>query len=824
MRQRVAAALAAALLATGSVACLRRSSTPYPLSHELSTLLAEGTALYGKGRYLESQDLFQQGYARALKLGDIRSASRFINSVGGARFAAFRYKEALRAFLEARRLARQTGDSEMQAMVSCNLSSLYLQQQDLNAGARAAEETLAALRQAGPTKWGPLLRAQGAILHARQGRLDLGLPLFYEAIEEAEARGDTVTTSLIWDQMGHELLLVGKLNEAEHSLVEAFRQRKLNRLAEVGYSYYTLGRLRLAQGDAIGADRLLSESIASLARTGGTLAAWRVYYERGRARMQAQRLVAALSDLRSARELAKRARLEVLPADSAWINTGVDQSRLTSELIRAAGTLYFQGRSPSLARLAFEASEENRAAGLRALIYSPDEWRRRLPPEYWETLARLRWNEAALLRTHDASVNRDSSFLQYRLTEMEAEAGLGLSTSPGMEAENATDVIRRARRALGPDEVLFSFNLQEPHSFLWAITRSDFRMFRLPAGGRIEALSKRFRDEVEKGRKEASSTGESLFGELFGSVPGHILAKPRWVLALDGELFRLPFAALVLGYSSGSPRYLAESHSIMITPSALLLNRGRGPGWHGPFVGLGDPIYNAADPRRAPAGGHWPGRKQFFLHILPPVFAGTDISHHIELPRLVGSGIEIEACVRELPDDGQKVLLTGAEATLRRLDEALSRNPSVLHLATHFLTSAGDTRQALTALSLDPAGEPELLGPVEISRKRVELDLVVLSGCSSGTGAALPAEGLMGMTRAWLAAGSRSVLATLWPTPDDQGRLLVSFYKHLTRLRDRGDGWIAADALRMAQLDMLRSDSWHASPRRWGAYILAGKE
>ena len=106
----------------------------------------------------------------------------------------------------------------------------------------------------------------------------------------------------------------------------------------------------------------------------------------------------------------------------------------------------------------------------------------------------------------------------------------------------------------------------------------------------------------------------------------------------------------------------------------------------------------------------------------------------------------------------------------------------------------------------------------------MDLDLVVLSGCSSGSGESLPAEGLMGMTRAWLAAGSRSVLATLWAVPDDQGQLLVSFYRHLAKLRERGDGWVAADALRMAQLEMLQSGNWHALPRRWGAYILAGKE
>jgi CHAT domain-containing protein len=148
----------------------------------------------------------------------------------------------------------------------------------------------------------------------------------------------------------------------------------------------------------------------------------------------------------------------------------------------------------------------------------------------------------------------------------------------------------------------------------------------------------------------------------------------------------------------------------------------------------------------------------------------------------------------------------------------------VVHFATHFQPSAASARQAMIALSLDAQGAPELLGPAEVSRRRLDLNLAVLSGCASASAEAAPAEGLMGMTRAWLAAGARSVLATLWPTPDDQGRLLVSFYTHLAGLRNGGDSWVVAEALRRAQLDALRSGAPHGSPAYWGAYILAGRE
>jgi CHAT domain-containing protein len=168
--------------------------------------------------------------------------------------------------------------------------------------------------------------------------------------------------------------------------------------------------------------------------------------------------------------------------------------------------------------------------------------------------------------------------------------------------------------------------------------------------------------------------------------------------------------------------------------------------------------------------------------------------------------------------------LTGDQASLQPLDQALARRPSIVHFATHFLQSAGGKPEALIALSIGPDRSPELLGPAEISRRRLDLGLVVLSGCTSGEAEALPSEGLMGMTRAWLAAGAHSVVASLWPTPDDQGKLFVSFYRHLAELKKEASSPAAAEALRQAQLDMLASHSWHSSPGYWAAYTVAGKE
>ena len=122
-------------------------------------------------------------------------------------------------------------------------------------------------------------------------------------------------------------------------------------------------------------------------------------------------------------------------------------------------------------------------------------------------------------------------------------------------------------------------------------------------------------------------------------------------------------------------------------------------------------------------------------------------------------------------------------------------------------------------LSLNSSGRAESLDPAEISRWRVDARLVVLSGCYSSAGAVLPGSGLLGLTRAWLAAGAHNVLASHWDVPDDGGPLFAAFYRNLGQT-----GSTPASALRAAQMEMVASGGWRANPRYWAAYFVMGKE
>jgi hypothetical protein len=359
---------------------------------------------------------------------------------------------------------------------------------------------------------------------------------------------------------------------------------------------------------------------------------------------------------------------------------------------------------------------------LRALIFSPDEWRRRLPSDYWEALARLRAMESKLLQGDDSAVRDEMSQIQYRLTEMEAEAGLTLFP-PGLPGSGvAPELLQRVQAAVEDGEAYFSFYLAEPESFLWVVTRREFRMFHLAGRHNLAPLVSQFQAAVRQDLPEHVRLGQELYGALFRAVPGDLVASPRWSLALEGELYEVPMAALVISAPPAAPQYLAERHVIRMVSSALLLERRSRTVWDKPFVGVGDPIYNTADDRLPSSRRRGLRRAGEYLAILPRVFAGAKFNGGAELARLAGSGGEISACARAWGGEaGASVLLTGPEASLKGLDRALMTGAAVLHFATHFLPSAASTRQAMIALSLDAQGAPELLGPAEVSRRRLRL-------------------------------------------------------------------------------------------------------
>ncbi len=502
-------------------------------------------------------------------------------------------------------------------------------------------------------------------------------------------------------------------------------------------------------------------------------------------------------------------RADIVPSDQDRVTLEGSLSRIAAGLADAGNRLAQQTSDTAslreTLRETFDAAEQHRIWSLRALVPAPNDWRTRLPDTYWDLLARYQTIERALVENASTELRGQAAALQSELQHIEAAAA-NASNPTTVDGESALD---HASRVLDADSVLLSFHVTQSAGWLWAVDRRGAAVYSIPALDTLKPAVTDFAHATEHGETRATQTGRSLYRMLFGRVAARFLSHKRWLLEPDGPLFDVPFAALVVnknrlktGQKQNEPNYLFERAALQTIPGALMLEPRR-PFGNGSFLGIGDPIYNAADPR----------------------YQGDRVHQGVVLPRIPDTAGELESCSRAARPAGVRLLM-GADASIETLQAALRSNPSVIHFATHVVPGRGPWSSGLIALSLDRSGAMGLMGPVEIAAHPIAPSLVVLNGCHSSQGAALPGTGLMGLTRAWIGAGARAVVATRWDIPDEAAAaMMIEFYRALRTHPERGP----APALQQAQQKLLKDQALNSgtagnTPAVWGAWFVLGRE
>ncbi len=730
---------------------------------------------------------YRQGYQDALRRNDERAMAGYLNGIAACQLTQLHYRAALETLLEAKSRAKAVQDQEALGAIAVNLSSVYLQVRNFESALHEAEEGRVAAAFLHRPYFLPNLLIQLGNCHDIKHD-GVAAALYREGIAAARINQDKPLEALGLDLLGEERLSQGFLDEAEVSIEAGMHLREEFAPAELDLSWWHMGELELLRGNLPEAARFTDLALKANRRA----PEYRLKHQRGQIRMATGDRAGGLADLRAAVESSSRLRLEKIPESSSLTAaTEMFVKWVFSSFIEAASQEALRTGSRRWAGEAFEAVELNRAASLRESRALADSWHTKVPSEYWETQARLE------KQPHGP----DSRRLGLELAEMEAKAGLGFSSKNSEIFSDQTSLIH-FQHGLASSEVLLSFHLGDKESYLWAVTHDTLQLQKIAAKGEIRTRVLALSDAVRAGRPEAVELGESLYKELFGQLGQEAAAKPSWLLSLEGALFQLPFAALVTEQKGGKVNYLVSKHSVQTIPGALLLSKRPDPGT-GWFLGVGDPIYNAADPR-------WGVNRNSasFLNLFRTPTAGADS----QFSRLVGSAEELQTSARNW-GGRSAVLLKGAEARKDVFLRQLAGGPSVVHLATHVVPSGGS--QALIAFGLSPQGQSEFLTTTDVASLRVPGAFVAMTGCDTGSGEAVPGAGLQGLTTAWQMAGASAMLATSWPVRDSSGEILATFYKYLQHFP-------AAEALRLSQLEMLDSGTWRALPSYWAAYQITG--
>jgi len=363
------------------------------------------------------------------------------------------------------------------------------------------------------------------------------------------------------------------------------------------------------------------------------------------------------------------------------------------------------------------------------------------------------------------------------------------------------------QESLRPNEMILEYVLSQSRSYCLQITRKAAAIAILTAGrDRIEQLAENYFADV-RARQSESVSGNELYSLLVKPLKIET-STTNLVVVPDGKLHLLPFDAL----RDDKGKYVLESHVVTYTPSATVLHLLRKShereSADRSFLGVGGVPYSG------PIVQNEIKSRNQSKTVAAADFADLQAQSLVDLP---GSQEEITGVAEVI--GGANQLLLGNDATESAFKALPLGQYRVIHLSVHGVAVREFPDRA--ALILGASGrshEDGLLQAREIRDLPLNADLVTLTACDTGSGALLGQEGIASLERAFLLAGAKSVVASLWTADDIYTlNLMKRFYRYLVVGHEKGA------ALREAKLDLIKEYGARALPIYWAGFTLVGE-
>lgn len=519
--------------------------------------------------------------------------------------------------------------------------------------------------------------------------------------------------------------------------------------------------------DVAGAARLVTQADALMKKRPADDLTWRLADLRGQVRELQGNRAAALAAYREAVRLIERERV------------GIDSPELKETFFRGRQSVY-----ENLIRLLHDMSRDDealavmervRARSLLDMLRSVS-IEKGLSAPVASALRDVDRREVALRvdRNRAEAVGQASPVLRDQEAELELQRTRTyadvLKESPELASlRNAEPLPASAiRRLLDRDTVLLEY-LVGDHFNAVVVLKSDGPSVMIPLRSgmaEMRAEVSRLRRALRRPGGEAwRAPAEKLYRILIAPVETHIAGRRRLLIVPYDQLNYLPWAVLRHG-----PKCLVDDHAIVLLPSASVLHFCRA--------------------RTRSAGRH------LVAFALGESSAGT-------APPLPATREEAAGIARLFPDHA---VVTESAFTLQAVREQ-SPHAAVLHFATHgVLDAANPTESGVLATD----GK---LAMRDIFNLPLQARLVVLSACETGLGQLYRGDEMVGLTRAFMYAGTPSVLGTLWSVADQSTADFMQAYYNALGNVDK------AAALRAAQLTLRRR---YPHPFFWAPFVLQG--
>ena len=759
-----------------------------------------GIAYLSMGDFKQAIDYHTKHQHIARELGDKYGEAKAYSNLGNALFCLGHYKKAIEYYTQRLRIAIELGDKIGEGLAYGNLGNAFYRLGDFK---QAIEYHTKDLNFAKELQ----VSAGEARAYCNLGNDYQSLGIFKLAIQYhtlclgiAKDMGDRAKEATCYNNLGVAFLSLG---DPEHGIKYQMQQlslaKELGDRAEEGRAYINLGNAYQMLGDPEQSIKYQMQHLNIANELGDKAAEGKAYVNLGNANQSLGNYKQAIKNHTAGLNIAKELG-DMLQEGIACFSLGCD-----CELLGALHDAldYFKGSVKVL-------------NGMRALLQSEDVLKIIFRDTYqhaykalWRTLVRLEKADEALLV---AEQGRAQGLLD--LIKLKYDSQLPASwplepcaTIPGILSTASTQTVFVA---LESNKVNF-WVLHEGESVQFRqneVTAKDVITFlkRLRSDvfkeNQIAAQVKCENRSLDELRKKAPPSSEfeqetvntplhetSSLRQFFDCIIGPIadlLHGDELVIVPDGPLCLAPYAAFL----DPKSRYLSESVKIRICPSltSLKMIADAPEDYHrtsGALI-VGDPCVEEVT-------------NELGKPILSPLpYARREV-------KMIGDILDISP-------------LIGKEATK---DEVLRRVGSValVHIAAH-----GDMKFGEIALAPNPVRTSKIPAEKDFMLKMSDLQdvqlrarLVVLSCCHSAQGSVTP-EGVVGIARAFLGAGARSVLVSLWAIDDEATmEFMKHFYRHVSH------GHKASAALNWA-MKCLRESERFAAVKYWAPFVLIGDD
>lgn len=372
------------------------------------------------------------------------------------------------------------------------------------------------------------------------------------------------------------------------------------------------------------------------------------------------------------------------------------------------------------------------------------------------------------------------------------------------------------QKILDKDTVLLEYMVGEKSSYLWKVGQNHFEALKLDIGREeIERRVKLLRHLIETSANSSAFAAQAyiLYQKLMEPAMARIPKGKKLLIVPDGILNYLPFEVLCTKKIEKRDRqrfktlpYLIKIYPVHYVQSASVWASLQQEVKHlepktrkgsGKLLAFGDPVFR--------------GEKELSGNaLIRSAFQGSD---PVRFNRLIYSGKEVETIGKILKPSDIYLRQQAKEEKIKQMQDLSQYR--YIHFATHGILNENKPQfSGLVLTQDDDPTEDGFLQMREILNLKINADLVVLSACRTGLGKLVRGEGIIGLTRAWMYAGTPSVMASLWAVNDaSTARLMEQFYRNLKK------GMSKPLALQKAKLRILKKTG---AVRGGAGFVLIG--